>query len=217
MNEFYPVMLRLKGRVCVIVGGGGVGARKATSLVEVGAVVHVISPTLHPKLQNLTDTGVITAHLMPYTVGGLAGLHPMLVFATTDDAHVNQQVADEARELGAWVDLADSPTDSDFMSMSTFQRGSVTVAVSSGGVSSALAVHMRERLEDVIGSEYATLAEWMDGQKAHVREKIDSQAGRSRLWKSIVESSILDDLRRGNGASARALFDRLVAEAIENA
>ncbi len=216
MDEFYPVMLRLKGRICVIVGGGSVGARKAASLLEAGAVVHVISPILHPKLQDLADTGVITVHIASYTSGDLVELHPMLVFAATWDAQVNRQVAEEARALGAWVDLADSGAESDFLSMSTFQRGSVTVAVSSGGVSSSLAVHLRMQLEQVIGDEVTILAGWMAETKPHVREKIHSQVGRSRLWKSIVESSVLDDLRRGDNAGARALFDRLVTEAIEN-
>lgn len=217
MSEFYPAMLRLNGCVCVIVGGGSVGARKATSLVDVGAVVHIISPILHPTLQKLADSGTITAHLMPYSPDILAALRPTLVFAATDDSHINQQVADEARALKAWVDRADSGAESDFISMSTFQRGSITVAISSGGVSSMLAVHLREQLEAVIGNEYAVLAEWMGEQRPIIREKIESQSGRSRLWKSIVESSILDDLRRGNNTEARALFDRLLAEALRNA
>jgi precorrin-2 dehydrogenase len=216
MDEFYPVMLRLRGRVCVIVGGGAVGARKAVSLVRAGAAVTVISPTLHPTLQNLVDSAMITAHLIPYAPGVLAGLRPVLVFAATDDSQVNHQVADEAWALGAWVDRADSGADSDFLSMSSFQRGSLTVAVSSGGVSSALAIHLRERLEQAIGSEYAILSQWVEEQKPQVREKIESQSERSRLWKSIVESSILDDLRRGDDAGARALFDRLVTEAIKS-
>lgn len=216
MSEYYPVMLRVKGRMCVIVGGGGVGARKAASLLDAGAVIHVISPVLHPSLRNLIDWGKITAQLMPYTPGALAGLHPALVFAATDDPLVNRQVVDEAQALGAWVDLADSGSEGDFLSMSTFQRGSVMVAVSSGGVSSSLAIHLRRRLEQVIGDEYRILAEWMAEYKPTIHEKIDSQARRSHLWKSIVESSILDDLRRGDIASARASFERMIAEAIRD-
>jgi precorrin-2 dehydrogenase / sirohydrochlorin ferrochelatase len=216
MTEFYPVMLRLRGHICVIVGGGQVGARKAASLLDVDATVHLISPALHPALQKLVDECKITAQLMRYAPGALAKFHPALVFAATDDPAVNRQVAEEARSLGAWVDIADSGDDSNFLSMSSFRRGSVLVAVSTGGVSSTLAVHLREQLEHDIGDEYTILAGWIAEHKAIVREKIDSQARRSHLWKSIVESSILDELRRGDAVGARAVFERMIAEAIRD-
>jgi len=214
MSEFYPVMLRLQGRTCVIVGGGKVGVRKALSVLDAGAVVHVISPYLHPTLQKLADQSLIAAHLTNYAPGILAELKPSLIFAATDDPAVNQQVAEEARTLGVWIDLADSGIEGDFLSMSTFQRGSLTVAVSSGGVSSALAVHLRERLEQAIGDEYTILAGWIAERKVFVRENIHTQAQRSQLWKSIVESSILDDLRKGDAVGARTRFEHMIAEAI---
>jgi precorrin-2 dehydrogenase/sirohydrochlorin ferrochelatase len=216
MREFYPVMLRLNGRICVIVGGGRVGARKAVTLLDAGAVVHVISPILHPALQDLADRGMVTAHLMPFAPGILSKLQPALVFAATDSPETNQQVADEARALGVWVDLADSSADSDFLSMSMFQRGSVVVAVSSGGVSSALTVHIREQLEKAVGDEYTTLAGWLAEYKPYIRQKIDSQIRRSHLWQTIVESSVLDDLRRGDIVGARALFERMIAQATKD-
>lgn len=200
----------------MIVGGGRVGARKAASLLNTGAIVHVISPVLHPMLQKLLDDNVVRAEITPYAPGALAGLSPSLVFAATDDPAVNRQVADEARSLGAWVDIADAGTEGNFLSMSSFQRGPMTIAVSSGGVSPALAIHLREKLERVSGDEYATLAEWMAERKPYIHEKISSQAGRSHLWKSIVESSILEDLRQGDAVHARALFERMIAEAIED-
>jgi precorrin-2 dehydrogenase/sirohydrochlorin ferrochelatase len=216
MGEFYPVMLRLKGRKCVIVGGGKVGARKALGLLDAGAVVYVISPFLYPTLQNLADKELVTARLEHYVPGTLAELQPTLVFAATGDPAINQQVANEGRSLGAWVDLAHSGSDSDFFSMSSFQRGSITVAVSSGGISSSLAVRLRGQLEMAIGDEYTILAGWIAELKPHIHEKVSSQPRRSHLWKSIVESSILDDLRRGDAAGARALFERMIEEAIED-
>lgn len=215
MPLLYPVMLRLEGRVCVIVGGGRVAAHKVTDLLNAGADVTVISPQLHPTLAALVESKTITAQVTPYRSGMLDALRPLLVFAATDNPAVNRQIADDARRLGALVDAADDQTPRDFMNMATVQRGKITVAVSSGGASPALTVHLQQAIERMIGHEYATLADWMAEARAIVIAGISTQAERAQVWRQVMESTILEQVRRGDEEQARRTFDRIIREALD--
>lgn len=210
----YPVMLNVRGRRVVVVGGGGVAARKVADLLEAGAEITVISPALHPEISAIGDR--IEIRLSPYTPGMLAALlahekRPMLVFAATDSPEVNRQVADDARELGIPVGVADDSADGDFTSMAAFRRGSITLAVATDGTSPALAAHLREKLEAAVGMEYATLAAWLAELRPLVREQA-TPAARRDLWRAILASPALDRLRAGDEAGARAIIDGLVAQ-----
>src|SRR5437773_5634744 len=75
----------------------------------------------------------------------------------TDDRAVNREVAREARERGIWVNCADDPEHCDFALPSVLRRGALTVSVSTGGASPALARLVREELERLLSPEYAEL------------------------------------------------------------
>ena len=216
MDEGYAVMLRLTGRLCVIVGGGAVGARKAVALSATGARITVISPTLEPLLEKMVEEGTINILRQSYSPGILRELLPFLVFAATNHSAINKLIADEAKALNAIVDCTDSSAESDFIGMSTIRRGPITIALSTGGISPALAVHLRERLEQVIGDEYATLASWLAEVRPQIRATPTTQSERAEFWHHIIESPILDNLRHGDEKAARSLFDRFILEATGN-
>lgn len=211
MNEGYPLMLRLEGRRCVVVGGGVAGAHKVAGLLAAGAHVTVISSALHPDLQKLADEAKIEVELSAYQTSQLANLRPLLVFAATDDAALNQQIATDARAIGALVDRLDAGYEGDFTALSTLRRGSITVGISTGGASPALAAHLRQRIEGVVGEEYTTLAAWMGAARSSMRERFAKQSQRAAIWRQVIESTVLDDLRRGDEATAREVFDQLVS------
>lgn len=204
----YPIMLNVSGRACVVVGGGGVAARKVATLLETGAAVTIISPTLVPPLADLLAMGRIHAIHAPYTSGMLDDAQPLLVFAATDNPVVNAQVATDAAAIGALVNRADAPDQSTFAGMATLQRGAVTIAISTDGASPALAAHLRGVLEGVIGDEYATLAAWLGA--ARLAGVDGEQPERAALWRSVIDP-VLALLREGREAEARALFEAMTA------
>ncbi|MEP7292417.1 MAG: bifunctional precorrin-2 dehydrogenase/sirohydrochlorin ferrochelatase [Chloroflexota bacterium] len=212
----YPILLNLRGRRVVVVGGGKVGTRKVIDLLNEKALVAVISPTLHPDLALLSDQ--IDVHPTPYSPGMLESLssaeqRPVLVFAATDNPEVNRQVAGEARALNILVSLANGGASGDFSSMTAIHRGEIMIAISTGGASPALAAHLRDKLEAHIGEEYVTLARWLGELRPLVKAQIPAHARRD-LWRAIIASSALDCLRSGDEAGARAIIDALIAQAI---
>jgi precorrin-2 dehydrogenase / sirohydrochlorin ferrochelatase len=209
----YPIMLRLENRHCVIVGGGNVAARKIADLLQAGARITVLSPEFATTIAVLADEGQISVQRAAYSPGMLANLRPFLVFAATDSRAVNRQVASEARAIGALVDVVDSGSDSDFGSMSTIRRGPLTIGISTSGGSPALAVHLQERLETLVGPEYGTLAAWLADLRPLVGEQIPSESHRKALWQAIVDSPALDLLRQGDKTAARRVIDELLAGA----
>src|SRR2546422_9974422 len=80
------------------------------------------------------------------------------VFVATDDGAVNAEVASEGRRGGVWVNAADDLEHCDFILPSVLRRGALTVAVSTGGTSPALARAIREELETYFTDDYRVLA-----------------------------------------------------------
>jgi precorrin-2 dehydrogenase/sirohydrochlorin ferrochelatase len=210
----YPVMLRVENRLCIIIGGGAVAARKAADLLAAGAQVIVVSPDLHPALEDAAQAGQLTVWREHYTTSSLHSFEakPLLVFAATDDPAVNAQVAADGRAMGALVDVLDDARHSDFVSMARIQRGGITIAISTGGASPALTAHLREKIEQVIGDEYATLVAWMHESRALIRETVGTQAERRNLWRAVIDSAVLDRLRAGDVEAAHALYDQILGE-----
>lgn len=210
----YPILLRLAGQRCAVVGGGRVGKRKVIDLLAAGAQITVISPALTPALADLAERHTIQVVRDVYTPHILNALQPRLVFAATSSTEVNQQVARTARDMGILVDVVDSADSGDFTSMAALHRGPVTLAVATGGASPALAAHLRERLASSIGPEYGTLAGWLAELRPLARAQIPGQSNRWALWRAILESPALELLRQGDEAAARVLIHNLYQEAV---
>lgn len=206
----YPVMLHVEGRECLLVGGGRVAARKAEGLLDAGAGVTAISPSLDGTLMGRHTAGEITWHEREYARGDVARLRPFVVFAATNQQDVNRAVAEEARSLGILVNVVDGCGESDFSSMTAVHRPPLTVGVATGGASPALARHLKHELERVIGEEYQTLARWLADLRPVVKRQIEAQAERARLWERVIESDVLMQLRRGDEQGARARLEQIL-------
>jgi precorrin-2 dehydrogenase/sirohydrochlorin ferrochelatase len=153
---YYPIFLNLQGKKCVVVGGGEVALRKVERVLESGADVTVVSPSLDPGLAQLAKRKTIHLIQRNYRSGDLKGA--AIVIAATDIKETNYRVAEEAKKVKALVNLVDDPEPSDFIVPSFFRKGDLTVAVSTGGQSPALARKVRIRLEKTLGEDYALLA-----------------------------------------------------------
>ena len=153
----YPVMLEVRGRTCLVVGGGGVALRKVDGLVAEGAVVTVLAPDPVPALVVLAVRDAIHLERRPYKDGDAAGFN--LVFAATDDRQVNMRVFEEAELAGIWANVADDPEYCSFHLPARVRRGSFQLAVASGGEAPFVTRRIRQLLERRFGPEWA---EWIE-------------------------------------------------------
>ena len=200
---YYPVSLNIRGRKCVVVGGGEVAMRKVIVLLEHGADVEVISPELYPGLALLAESQKINVRNHTYETGNLAGA--FLAIAATDDAEVNRQVAVEAQSRAVLVNVVEDAEDSDFIVPSYLRRDGLTIAVSTSGQSPALARKIRTRLEKEITDQYGTLTRLIAEVRAELKQG-GMKIAADRWQKALNLDLLLKLLKKGEREEAKAIL-----------
>jgi precorrin-2 dehydrogenase/sirohydrochlorin ferrochelatase len=185
---YFPVLLDLRGRRCLVVGGGEVADRKVRALVECGARVVVVSPRATSNLRALAAAGVVHHHARQFRRWDVRGC--TLVVAATGDADVDRAAARSARRTGALVNVADGPEDCDFILPSVLRRGELQIAVSTGGRSPALAREIRQRLEPLFGDDYAELVERVGAERTRARAAAGTRAARLDAGERVVAAAL---------------------------
>jgi precorrin-2 dehydrogenase/sirohydrochlorin ferrochelatase len=142
--KYYPIFLDLKDRSVLIVGAGRVALRKAKGLIEAGARVTVVAPEWESEFESLP----VRLVQRRFRASDLTGM--MLVFAATDDRLTNHRIGIAAKGKGVFANIADFAGECDFVVPARLQRGTVQVAVSSGGENPRLSAELRKRLEEVL-------------------------------------------------------------------
>jgi precorrin-2 dehydrogenase/sirohydrochlorin ferrochelatase len=198
--KYYPAYLDLRDRPCLVIGGGVVAERKALGLVEAGADVTVISPTLTPQLQTLATSGKIIHHNKLFDEKDLAGA--CLVVAATDSGEVNTRVAQTCKKNNMLVNVVAPPEESTFIVPSVVDRGELLISISTSGTSPALSKKIRQELEAQYGAEYGLFLERFSAVRKRVLEEIPDEQKRRTVFQAIVDSDVLDLLRQGKTQEA---------------
>ena len=205
---YYPICLnKLHRTLCVVVGGGNVAERKVRSLLETQATVRVISPRLTERLQQLADEGLIQYVPRPYRMGDLEGA--FLTIAATDDRTTNRAVSEEAESRQSLVNVVDDPELCNFTTPAVVRRGALAVSISTEGQSPALAAHIREQLESLIGPEYTTFTEILGSLRDYVVQTCPAEHRRT-LWYRLIDSDVLELLRGGRVQAAQDRAKQIV-------
>ena len=196
----YPIALDVSGRPCLVVGGGPVAARKARSLLECGAVVTVVAPSLCEEMDRLGPS-LSAVERRAYRPGDSAGFH--LVVTATGHSDVDAAVYADADARGIWVNSADDRAHSSFILPAIHRDGAVTIAVSTGGLSPALASWLRTNLAHLSGHHLGRLAQLM----AEARDELRRQGRRSDSvdWAMLLDGPLPELVRAGDLDNARAI------------
>lgn len=189
MKTYTICLIGLQSQQAVVIGGGNVAARKVEGLLAADAQVRVISPALSPELELLDDTGRIICLRRAYQEGDLQDAY--LVIAATDDTSVNHAVWREATKLGCLINVVDDPQHSTFILPAVVQHGDLTIAISTGGGSPALARRLRERIETFIGPEYGILTDVLAELRPELIASFPHGNSRLKAALRVVDSDIL--------------------------
>ena len=198
--SYFPIYLDMAGRRCLVVGGGAVAERKIANLLEAGAKVTVISPDATETVASWSKNNSIQFLARHYQRGDVKGHE--LVFVATNDGSVNAQVHQDGKEDGVWINAADDPNHCDFILPSVLRRGDLTVAISSGGNSPALARTIREELEIYFTQEYEQLAAL--AADARVELQKHSLSAPFETWRKALSGDVRQLLMRGEVARAKS-------------
>src|SRR4030043_1398789 len=192
--SYYPIAVDLQDKKVVVVGGGAVAKRKIDALLQCGADVYIISRELKPGLRRLLEEGKVKLIGRRLIKAYLKGA--FLIIASTDDSSLNHNVSALAKKMGIPVNVVDRPADSDFIVPSVIRRGDLLIAVSTSGKSPALAKRIRERLGRQFGDEYKDFLIMMGRLRNEILSRSLSQEENSRIFHELVDSTILDTIRR---------------------
>ncbi len=202
MPTFYPVFLNLTGRRCVIIGGGQIAEGKISKLLDSGAKIIVISPDATQGIRSFTERGQIELDLRKYQQGDLQGA--FLVIAATNDRVVNQEIFEEAEKQGILLNAVDDMPRCSFIAPSIVEKGPVTVAISTGGASPALARKLRENMEVSSALDWADATGVLSKARQIIKDKqiaVDPQR-----WQCCMTDELLTMIQAGHENEALDLL-----------
>ncbi len=208
MPKYYPIMLDLRGRSALVVGGDRVAAEKAAGLSASGAHVSVISPVFCDELLLQAEQKQVTLCRKAYQPGDLAGA--FVVIAATNDPQLVQTIWAETQERGQLVNIVDIPTYCTFIMPSVLRREQLTIAVSTEGASPGLAKRIRHSLEEIFPLAYGIYLRLAALARIHLRKNGISYKRRDDFFSDFYTSDVLALLVEGNITQATVITATLL-------
>jgi precorrin-2 dehydrogenase/sirohydrochlorin ferrochelatase len=193
-KQYYPAFLDISGRSCVIIGGGKVAERKAMSLLRLGASVTVVSPGITQTLKRYRDKGLLDHVKRNYRKRDIHSA--FVVIVATDSEETNRRVAADATRARVLLNVVDNPALCSFIVPSVVQRGPLTIAVSTAGVSPALARTIRKELEGMFGTEFSEYLKFVRGVRKKALTRMNHKPDREAFLKELASDATVAILRK---------------------
>jgi precorrin-2 dehydrogenase/sirohydrochlorin ferrochelatase len=197
---YYPIYLDIEDRDVIIIGGGNVCTRKAETMMKYGARVTVVTPDFTDELEDWARDGLLALKRKTYDASDLDGAN--IVIASTDDQSVNEQIAADCRARRIPVNVVDVTPLCEFIVPAIIEKGSIQIAISTGGKSPALARTLKEDLQRAIGPEYAEVNDVLGTLRDGAKRVLPTDVDRKRFFDGIIAEGIMEMLRAGKRREA---------------
>lgn len=208
MSSYYPVYLNLRDRRCIVVGGGAEAERKTQGLLDCGAIVIVVSPEVTPVLSDLATRKLIDWEPRIYRNGDLEGA--FLAISDNVNSEIYQEVAVEAEQRGILLNVTDVTALCNFITPAVVRRGEVTFAISTAGLSPALARRLQEELETNPILQWADMAEMISDVRLELRCK--GVYPDPERWQECMDQEMLRLFHSGSQTLARSRLLQMLQE-----
>jgi siroheme synthase-like protein len=182
--RYYMACLDLRGRDCLVVGGGRVATEKVQGLLDCDARVTVVAPELDVELRSLP----VAVHERRFRPSDVVGR--FLVVAATNDRSVNASVSAAANERSTPCNVADDPELCSFILPAIVRRDPIVVGVSTGGASPALAQRIRSDVERLLGPEHAALARKLAALRPWAKRELPTYQARRDYFQALVAEEL---------------------------
>lgn len=168
-HTYMPISITLKGRRCLVVGGGQVALRKVETLLDYDCDITVVSPEVTGKIEMFERHKRLKLEKRPYKSPEAAEYN--LVISASDDEAVNQQVSDDSRKAGVLVNVADNPPLCDFIFPAVVRRDCLTTAISTDGRAPFMSGHLRQILETIFPAHWEKLMQLAAAYRIQVQKR----------------------------------------------
>jgi precorrin-2 dehydrogenase / sirohydrochlorin ferrochelatase len=206
-TPFYIACLKLRGRKCLVVGGGEIGLEKVEGLLACDGDVTLVAPEAGPELTQLALEGSIRWEQRAYVPGDLEGT--FMVIACTDDTDINIGIYEDAERRAMLVNVVDVPPLCNFILPAIVRTGPLAIAISTAGASPALAKRMKAEVSELFGEEYAQLAIMLNDVRGWAKGTLPTYQDRKAFFEAIVngEPDPIQLLRDGDTHRVRELIE----------
>ena len=212
----YPIMLDLRGRKCIVIGGGRIAHQKLTTLVHTGAGIELIAPEISPEVAKFEKQGLI--HITRCKYHSKYINNAFMVIGATDNRKINETIYRDAQKRKILVNIVDTPELCVFQVPASVKQDDLIIAISTAGKSPAMAKKIRRELEETFGPEYGELLELIDQWRSRIKRcELLTLEQRESLFNTIVQSDVLVLLKQGKKEKARTRFALLIAELTKKA
>jgi uroporphyrin-III C-methyltransferase/precorrin-2 dehydrogenase/sirohydrochlorin ferrochelatase len=210
--QYLPLFFELRGKRCLVIGGGNIALRKARLLHKAGGILHVVAPSILAELKQLVSDSSGLYRAGEYTSLDLDDMS--LVIAATDNKLLNKQVSDEAHLINIPVNVVDCPELCSFILPAIIDRSPLMIAVSSGGQSPVLARLVRSKIETIIPSAYGRLAKLVGKFRKVVQEKYTSLDERRNFWEETLQGPLAEMVFAGKDKVAETMLEDILDSTI---
>lgn len=209
MPSYYPIMLDVRNRPALVIGGNTVAAEKAAALYASGARVTVQNVDFCEEIQEMAARQAITLRYKAYEASDLVGAFIVVATATYEPA-LAEKIWNDGQKNGQLVNIVDVPARCNFIVPSILRRGSLTIAVSTEGSSPSLAKRIRQQLEDLFPSTYEGYMRLATIARKYMRTAGLSYDQRDLFFGDFFASDILRMLTEHDDVEALASTVRLL-------
>lgn len=201
-HTYMPISMTMKGRNCLVVGGGHVALRKVETLLDYDTQVTVIAPEVDAKLEMFEKHNRIKIEKRPYKTPEAADYG--FVISASDDMALNKQVSEDCRQAGVLVNVADAPALCDFIFPAVVRRDCLTAAISTDGKAPFMSGHLRHVLEAIFPQHWEKLMQQATAYRKMVHERwgddmLRKTASFERFveadWKTMLKEMSDDELQ----------------------
>lgn len=203
-REYYPIFFDLNGRSVLVIGGGSLALEKVNGLLAAQACVTVVAPNLNEDLGDLHEAGQIEHLAREYQTGDMQDR--ALVMAADDDPAGNAALRADARAIGVPLNAADDPANCDFILPAVVRESPLTLAISTGGGSPAMARRVREELTEYLNAETSSLAELVAEVRTELRQQDKFAAIPSEAWQAAMDAQLRILLAQRRRPEAKTLL-----------
>ena len=183
-TPLYMACLKLKGRRCLVVGGGDIGLEKVEGLLLCDGDVHLVAPEAVPELTRYAEEGSITWDRREFRDEDLDGA--FLAIAATNDTDVNISVSEGGERRAMLVNVVDVPPLCNFILPAIERSGPLAIAISTAGASPALAKRMKREIAESYGEPYARLAVILNDHRGWAKGTLPTYQDRKEFFEGVV-------------------------------
>ena len=186
---FFPLMIDMKDKKVLIVGGGRIAAHKASLMETFEAKVTVMSKEFTGEfsktvklIKKTFEDGPMEKDVKRYD----------LVIAATDDTFLNSQIKKLCNRNKIFINVVDDALASDFIFPALIKDKDVVISVSSGGNSPALTQYVRDKIKDELPENLGVVNEILGSMRKEVKDGYKDPEIRKKIYRKKIEELLRD-------------------------